>query len=145
VSSLVPHLQRGFDYDLWANRRWLEWIDALPDPAHARTIMEHIGRAQHIWLSRFGRAEGDFLAENLSGTLARQCEIWKATVAELPLNDIYHWKRLDGLDKQGTLEDVARHVINHGTYHRGHLRGLADAAGFEGFEDTDFARYFDQF
>ena len=145
MEVLIAHLQRGFDYDLWANRRWLEWIDALPDPAHARSIMEHMGRAQHIWLSRLGRVTGEFAPERLEDAFAQQAEIWKTTLADIPLDQRFHWKRMDGAERDGVLEDIARHVINHGTYHRGHLRGLADAAGFDGFEDTDFARYFDQF
>lgn len=146
MDPLIAHLQRGFDYDLWANLRWLDWIDTMPDSSKAREIMTHIARAQHIWLQRFDRTPVDFDPQTpLQESLQAHTELWRATVLDIPLDQILHWTRLDGSPRQGTLEDVARHVINHGTYHRGHLRGLADAAGFEAFEDTDFARYFDQF
>jgi uncharacterized damage-inducible protein DinB len=145
VDALTTHLIRGFDYDLWANERWLAVIDQLPDPDHARDIMKHVALAQHVWLSRLGRVDREFPADRpLEETLARQTELWKSTLAAVPLGLLFNWTRLrDGVARQGTLEDIARHVINHGTYHRGHLRGLADAAGFNDFEDTDFALFFE--
>ena len=36
---------------------------------------------------------------------------------------------------------MAHHVLNHGTYHRGHLRGLAYAEGWDDFHDTDYSAW----
>jgi uncharacterized damage-inducible protein DinB len=41
-----------------------------------------------------------------------------------------------------TIGEIAHHVINHGTYHRGHLRGLCDAAEFTEFPDTDLIKFY---
>ncbi len=38
------------------------------------------------------------------------------------------------------VSEITEHVINHGTYHRGHLRGLAEAEGIS-FPDTDLIVY----
>lgn len=51
-------------------------------------------------------------------------------------------KQLEKKHSEHMLSEVAHHVFNHGTYHRGHLRGLADAAGFEDFPETDLIRFY---
>ena len=101
-------------------------------------ILLHIVKAQVIWLTR------------IEGT-----PMWEPTLEEFPLHldrSIGRWKRfLLGADlgaeisyttSQGQhfdnkVSEIVRHVINHGTYHRGHLRGLAEERGVE-FPETDY-------
>ncbi|MFX6823282.1 DinB family protein [Acinetobacter baumannii] len=48
------------------------------------------------------------------------------------------FKRFNGEEVTSTVESIVLHVANHGTYHRGELRGLCRAAGWEDFPETDF-------
>lgn len=139
MNQISGHLMRGFDYDLWANLRWLSWTDQMPDPARARHILTHMCDCQQWWLSRVGRAEGELPDEvDLEFTLRRLNEDWKAAALAIPPDQIFKW------EAEGTFEDIARHVLHHGTFHRGHLRGLAEAGGFTQFDDTDFGDYFER-
>lgn len=137
-------LLEGFDYDLWANRKW---VFALGGFNHrmldAQQILEHILTAQRVWLDRCGVQVVEF-EENvgLSELFALYTEAWQAQVADRALTERIMYQNRDGLVFEDTLEQIARHVINHGTYHRGHLRGLAGAEGLTSFPDTDLIFYF---
>jgi uncharacterized damage-inducible protein DinB len=42
------------------------------------------------------------------------------------------------------VSDIAAHVVNHGTYHRGQLRERAEADGLDDFPETDLILFFRQ-
>ena len=130
-------LSEMFDYDRWANSRWLDPAKALG----AEDVLLHIVQAQVIWLCR------------IEGT-----QIWKVTLPELPLHmerigrgwrrfllgadfgQVVQYQNFQGEHCENTISEIVRHVINHGTYHRGHLRGMAEERGLE-FPETDFIAY----
>ena len=53
---------------------------------------------------------------------------------------IYHDSQ--GAEWERTFVEIASHVGNHGTYHRGQLRQLLEEAGVD-FPDTDWIRWRD--
>ncbi|MCC7435879.1 MAG: hypothetical protein IT363_14435 [Methanoregulaceae archaeon] len=127
-----------FDYDLWATRRWLSAIAGLRDLARAHEILEHMLMAQRSWLNRLGvevpPQEGDVQLGVLFTTLSG---LWKYVVEEGDLDGVVEYQNSEGTRFRNTVREIAMHVVNHGTYHRGQLRGLAESEGFEGFPDTD--------
>lgn len=132
-----------FDYDLWANKLWLESLEARGWPEVETKIFVHILGASTIWIERIG-------GESLSAiptpepTLAMLEQLharWVKAVTEDDLDRVIAFKRTTGEANSLPIATIAQHVVNHGTYHRGELRGLAKAAGFDTFPETDFARF----
>lgn len=130
------------DYDLWANRRWLPALENMPDPAVARQIFSHIFVAQHKWLAVvMSEEEAPALESGLEQAMERLYLAWRDILMHGDPNAFVSHER-DGHAYFHMLSEVAHHVFNHGTYHRGHLRGLADAAGFEDFPETDLIKFY---
>jgi uncharacterized damage-inducible protein DinB len=141
--DLRDWLAEGFEYDLWANKIWLDSLDRFQDLGQANRILEHIHNAQRIWLERCGGVapanQGD---EHLSAIMERMARAWQALIAERDLDETIDYKNLAGKEFSNTLGEIALHVVNHGTYHRGHLRGVADKEGLDDFGETDLILFF---
>lgn len=129
------------DYDLWANQKWLPALAGMPDPAVAEQIFAHILVAQHKWLAVvLSEEEVAPLTEDYEGQMNRLYHAWRDVLQHGDPNAFVSHER-DGQAYFYMLSEVAHHMFNHGTYHRGHLRGLADAAGFEEFPETDMIKF----
>jgi uncharacterized damage-inducible protein DinB len=136
-------LQTLFDYDLWANRRWVESLAAQNWQEPERKVFVHILGASTIWITRI---EGESLPaipepEPTEETLQNLRARWHKALTAIDPNHVIHFKRTNGDANSLPLEAIATHVINHGTYHRGEMRGLARAAGRDDFPETDFALF----
>ncbi len=147
--DLRAHLAEGFDYDVWANRRWIAALPLFADDTRPREVMQHIYFAQRIWLLRAHEwlgLDAPDLPEGWSPEkMERVMAEFQSLLSNADLDQVHHWTRMrDGLARSNTLGQIVRHVINHGTYHRGHLRGLAEAAGIADFPDTDYIFYLDE-
>lgn len=59
---------------------------------------------------------------------------WHSVLSQRDLGEVIHYQNLAGVPQSRALVDIALHVINHGTYHRGQLREMAT----DGFPETDF-------
>lgn len=131
-----------FDYDRWASRLWVETLPTLPFGDRAEKILRHNLGAQRSWLARvIGEDSLPPEAADLGQAFDETAQAWKELIASANLDAYVTYQNFAGETYTSLLSEIARHVINHGTYHRGHLRGLAEAAGFEGFPETDFIRY----
>lgn len=136
-------LQEGFDYDHWANRLWLEVLPRLPFEARAKEILHHILKAQHIWLERcISEEEVRSFSDDLASESVRLNEAWKDLIRICDPEAFVSYTNSRGESFFNTIEQIAKHVINHGAYHRGHLRGLAEAAGTDEFPETDLIRFY---
>ena len=125
-----------FDYDLWANLKWFPFCEEEP----LRRIMEHILRAQIIWLERSG-GKNSFTAGTPWDLIEEINMAWKEHILSSDLEQTIHYQNSLGQKFAQPRRDVARHVINHGTYHRGQIRGMAEMMGVEDFPDTDYIFY----
>lgn len=132
-------LSEGFDYDLWSNRQWVAALGGFKSLLRAQQLLEHILNSQRVWLERC-RVEVFPPAENITlmELFAHYSGAWQMNVGDRPLDEPISYLNLAGESFVNTIEQIARHVINHGTYHRGQLRGLAEQDGFTGFPETDF-------
>lgn len=134
----MQDLSTLFDYDLWATRRWLLALPSIANLGRAHEILEHILFAQKIWLQRIGVDVPDQIGNIPIGALFEQLNrAWKQVAEEANLGEPVDYTNLRGEEFTRTIGEIAYHVINHGTYHRGHLRGLVETEGGEGFPDTD--------
>jgi uncharacterized damage-inducible protein DinB len=134
-----------FRYDLWANRQWLETLLKFPEPKRPDEVMTHLLFAQWLWLERLNGFFDLGLAlpakpEAPSVTLAEELNsLWLGILDRVPADKVLSYTNMAGERMELPFAAVATHVANHGTYHRGHLRGLAEAQMVGDFPDTDFS------
>jgi uncharacterized damage-inducible protein DinB len=134
----VPFITQGFDYDRWANRQWLNNLGGFKRIERAHQILEHILQAQQIWLKRcdveIPRQEDDISLHELFDSTAM---MWIMVLEQTDPDEVISYANLSGQRFAQPIAQIALHVINHGTYHRGQLRGLAEADGYTTFPETD--------
>ncbi len=142
-AAMNPLLIKQFDYDLWANKLWLEFLLNTETSDSFRKIMGHILGAQAAWVSRIeGESPTSIPLPSLElSTLDTLYARWKAVLDFRAADEVIEYKRLSGESVKSTFEEIALHVVNHGTYHRGELRGLCRSDGHDGFPETDRIRF----
>lgn len=141
--NLRTDLIERFDYDLWANRQWLPTLGKFKDMERAQATFEHILSAQRIWLSRMGvevsQAGEDMSVGDLLGLVNRA---WKMVLTDGLVEQPVAYQTRSGMELVNTIGQIAAHVVNHGTYHRGQLRGQAQSEGLDKFPETDMILFF---
>jgi len=132
-----------FEYDLWANRQWLPALGRFKDIERAQSTFEHILTAQRVWLSRMGvevsQAGEDMSVGDLLGLVNRA---WKMVLTDGMIEQPVVYQNRSGMEFSNTIGQIAAHVVNHGTYHRGQLRGQAQAEGLDQFPETDLIMFY---
>jgi hypothetical protein len=126
--DLRQALIEGFEHDLWANQHWLEFARKNPNEAFDRVI-HHILWAEEIWLERctgLSAPPNDFNRRLLSIN-----ERWKSFLAGENLERVVSYANNSGQGFRRSVHQISRHVIDHGTYHRGHLRMIAEQEGLD--------------
>lgn len=135
---MKDQLIRDFDYDQWANARWLSALPSLPFAVRAEEILWHSVRCHRSWLvCAWSEEEIPAEAADLGQALREASQAWQEFLATSDPEAFAAVPRREGAVEFWSVGDLARHVLNHATYHRGHLRGLAEAAGYTAFPDTD--------
>lgn len=133
----------GFDYDLWANGLWLVCLQrkGLPEPDAG--IFGHILWAQKVWLSRCNGVSPTEapLPEATQAVMTELHDDWSSFIRAHSEDPEIAYRRISGEAYSRKLSEIARHVVNHGTYHRGELRGLCRSRSDEDFPETDFMRF----
>lgn len=133
----LPPWDTLFAYDRWANERWIAFAERRKWKS-GDAVMEHIVRASEVWLSRVHKEEPPEVANaSLNMRLAANHLRWLETFRDYSPEKVIRYTNLAGERYQSYLGDIAAHVINHGTYHRGQLRERAGSEGFEDFPETD--------
>ncbi len=136
-------LARDFDYDLWANTKWLECLlgKGLPEPDTG--IFRHILSASEIWLQRVNGASPAAMpeVEPVESELQRLHDEWIDVLSKATDDRPITYRRTTGEELTVNLYATAHHAANHGTYHRGELRGLCLARGDDDFPETDLIGY----
>ena len=136
-------LARDFDYDLWANQRWLACLVGKQFPEPDTKIFAHILSAQQIWLSR---VHGESLTkmpevEPTESEMMRLNTGWTDVLLNAREDRQITYRRTTGEEFTVWLSDIAHHTANHGTYHRGELRGLCRSREDDDFPESDFAAF----
>jgi uncharacterized damage-inducible protein DinB len=137
-------LAQGFKYDLWANSKWWAYVEenGLGEPE--RQIFRHMLGAQDIWYQRcLGGAPTAF--PEFEATAEKIVELhgqWMHVLQTRSDNPIIHYRSLDGTPYHMHVSKIARHVIDHGTYHRGELRGLCRGRDATDFPETGLAYFY---
>ena len=136
--AMRAHYLLLWKYERWANDQWLQALPSFKDQAESNRIFRHIIGCYADWAMDvnpdFKMTEEELvIPDSMEGLY----ELWEAVSARWPLADVAE----TGPGGHLTFGEIVQHVLNHSTYHRGQLRGLAQAEGREDFPETDFARW----
>jgi len=147
MASEFEILVEGFHFDKWANNRWLQYLDEKGLGAPDREIFRHMLSAQDLWHERCLGVEVTKMphVEVDEPTIQQLNARWLKLLMAHEDDPVFHFKRLDGEQQHQRLSRIARHVLDHGTYHRGELRGLCRARGHEDFPETGLYLFHTEF
>ena len=139
-------MAEGLRYDAWANELWIQTLPLFRDKIRAENILRHTVQAQWIWLNRvLGEEETNPVPENLLEAVVSLNTAWQECLIPADPGAYVVYNKFDGEQCFSSVLEICLHVINHGTYHRGHLRGLAEAEGLTDFPETDLIKFFRAF
>ena len=131
-------LAQAFEFDAWANRQWLEYLDSTSADETDRAIFGHLLGVEELW---YRRCLGEAVPAVPSVPQTRETiddllQKWVSVLQNRSDNPLIHFHRFNGEPMHQRVSRIAWHVIDHGTYHRGELRGLCRARGVEDFPET---------
>lgn len=157
----MSELQTLFGYNRWANLRFLDAMAGLSKeelgkdlhgsfPSVAATLVHLIG-AEWVWLRRWqGESPTSFpeamTLDSVAAVRARWDALWDEqrayleTLDDAALSRTVAYRGFDGTAFEAQLGELARHVVNHATYHRGQLATMLRQLGYTP-PSTDFVRY----
>jgi uncharacterized damage-inducible protein DinB len=129
----------GIRYDAWANKRWLECLGSKGFPKPDADILQHMLSASELWCQRCaGSSPTQFpVVEFSSEAIDAAAERWIGLMTSEAEDRVVEYTRTTGEPMSSKLSQIALHVINHGTYHRGELRGLCRSRDDADYPETD--------
>lgn len=131
------------DYEQWANEQWLNTLSKFQNRDRAELVLKHIAGCYSGWITLVDDwvdkpdAEID-LPKDMEELLRR----WRLVLRSRGLDEQIEFTGGKGAKRTIRVRELLHHVLNHGTYHRGHLRGLAEGEGMTDFPETDSISYF---
>jgi len=150
-------------YNVWANQRIMDAILKLPEELTnqpvvssfptIRATMLHMWYAEKLWWHRMKMSEiTPSLFAEFKGTVQELCVKWKdqsvqwqqwmetATEAAINHEFIYHDSKKNRYKQP--VSEVALHLFNHQTYHRGQLVTMIRELGVTEIPATDVIAFF---
>lgn len=143
MSDRFEDLREGFAFDVWASRKWWDYLQASSPSDASLAIFRHMLVAQEVWNQRvIGNSLVDWpKVEPSMENLERLNQAWVEHLTHRQDDPIIHYHRFDRVAGHLHLSQIARHILDHGTYHRGELRGLCRSRNVEDFPETGLALY----
>lgn len=139
-----------YAYSRWADERVLDSLRALPRADYERELgggwpslratWVHLAGATEAWVVRFDGRDATRLPtveelpdlEDAARVLVTAHDQLAPFVSVLPagrLEEPFTWKNLKGVAKTAPFWTVLRHVVNHGSYHRGQISSMVRRVG----------------
>lgn len=149
-------------YSGWASARLLDAVLKLDDEKRYRELsvpnrdiactLRHVMWADAIWLSRLtdDAAVVPELSEDRPAhesmkaewpELQRRWEAWAASLKDPDLTRVVAYKAMNGTPYETPVCQIAMHVVNHGTLHRGQVMAMLRQLG-EAPPPTDLIFYY---
>ncbi|MDJ1466306.1 DinB family protein [Cytophagaceae bacterium DM2B3-1] len=161
-SSLVSLSRDYANYNAWANKQLINWLQAKPAqlmevevassfPSVHLTVW-HILQTQQWWLGNLKRSPlgntrdttFDGTTQDMMQTLLQQSEEFCAFVENMTEEDLYEMYPFNipyvgDFSRSGF--EIVQHCMNHSTYHRGQLVTIGRELGFTDAPMTDYMFY----
>lgn len=146
-------------YNLWANQKLMELINALPENLQQQEMASsfkslyhttlHMWDAESTWWQRMKLHERIIVpSQNFQGSMKdvsngllqqnRQWQDWVNQATDPMLDHVFQYYNLKKESFKQPVFQVLIHVFNHGTYHRGQLVNMLRQLGAEKIPQTDF-------
>lgn len=163
---MLQHPNQLYEYHVWANDRLFAHLKQLPmDAFHAEVTSVFPSVSQtfgHMYL--FDQLYMSVLAEVPNEVVFPKIPVWREEAQGKTVNDMRQLfagvaerfrdllRRTPDPDKAMTIEhpqygrldthfsEILRHVVNHGTYHRGNVTAMLRQQGYAGVP-TDYMFY----
>lgn len=159
MSFLRERLLRLFDYHLWATDRYTRHLKTLPEGIlHTKvesvfpTIAEvfgHIIAADETWYYRMqGKGEGIRViqpktintVEDITNVSLALYEELGYFLLQANMDDVITYQNTKGEQFTNKISEIVKHMVNHGTYHRGNIAAMIRQMGYQGIS-TDYIQY----
>jgi uncharacterized damage-inducible protein DinB len=138
---MTDYLIRLFHYNDWANARQLSVLpQVIESRPKSHKIMTHIVMTQRLWLIRItGIGEKPELWEpvavpeliRLSSGSTTDWIRYLGSLGDDDLDRLISYHNFKGIPYQNTVRDIAAHVVNHSSHHRGQVNLLIREAGLK--------------
>jgi uncharacterized damage-inducible protein DinB len=156
MSELLTLLREYADYNLWANKRFVDRLCGAPEalldaevvssfPSLRKTVL-HIRDAENAWMCRLDNmpvpwpAEDSFDLEGLLRTSQRLQRMVAMTRPDILLEE-RTYRTLKGDEQRSPVWRMLHHCFNHSTQHRGQLITMMRGLGMDRVPGTDLVLY----
>lgn len=147
---MLEEIRELYEYNTWANRRFLDTIAGLDADEYARNLrssfpsvqatMTHVLAGEWVWLQRWrGVSPTGFPQDWDTSTPEQLRRLWQtfesdqqqflSGVAEADLPRSIEYRTIAGQSYSSPLRQMLRHVVNHSTYHRGQVATMLRQLG----------------
>ena len=135
-------LKRLHAHREWANQQVMEWVSALPNPdEYFFKMLSHILLAEETWLQRMRgevtREVWQILSVKELNSLREKNDIGWCEILKTDISRRVRYRRLNDVESESIVSDIAMHVCTHGVYHRGQIAARAASLGLR-CPPTDF-------
>jgi uncharacterized damage-inducible protein DinB len=146
ASELVDLL----DYNYWARDRLVTAVEGLTADHYTRDLgssfssvketLSHIYFAEWIWCARWhGRSPAAARSSSEFAGVSMLLDAWReveqqvrefvGSLGDADLDRVIEYRLLNGQPAASTIAEIGRHVVNHGTYHRGQITTMLRQLG----------------
>ncbi len=147
------------EYHRWATEKVLQAVSTLSAEKYTKDLgssfpsirdtLVHVYGADRAWLGRIQGQTPERPKPQDYPTLASLREVWLEALSNWPstvqgighIEKMIAYKAFDGTPYQSKLSDIIRHVVNHGSYHRGQVTTMLRQLG-EKAVLTDMIAYY---
>jgi uncharacterized damage-inducible protein DinB len=147
------------EYHRWATEKVLQVVSGLGAEKYTKDLgssfpsirdtLIHTYGADRTWLGRLQAQTPERPNVEDYPTVTTLREVWLETLSRWPSvvqqlgqpEQIIAYKAFDGTSYKNKLSDIIRHVVNHGTYHRGQTTTMLRQLGEKGVT-TDMIAYY---
>ena len=148
---MKDHLMDLFEYDHWANTRWLDCLRSLDDvPPRVHALMAHLPATKRVWITRLrGEDSSDVpiwpsldwnACAHLLNATYDDYQVFLNQCSAYDLKSAAAYRNSRGTEFQTPVREVLMHVITHGHYHRGQIAQAIRQQGDEPV-NTDYITY----
>jgi uncharacterized damage-inducible protein DinB len=159
LNGMKEILQQFAAYNIWANQKIMEVIQALPEEKQLAEVTSsfnslyktvlHMWDAESAWWQRMKLQERVVIpSENFKGSMkdvisglmqqSNQWLEWISSASDIALDHVFQYQNSRKEQFKQPVYQMVLHVMNHGTYHRGQLITMLRQLGVEKLPPTDF-------